>query len=72
MIEPQLVTLTKSIPAGLSPGLRISANFTLTRKWWQIWKPRQWTESREMVVISGPSGSPGPYALHNVDGKEPG
>lgn len=31
-------------------GDRITTDVPIRRKWWQIWKPRQWIERRAFVV----------------------
>lgn len=34
----------------LNVGDRFTMPITVRRKWWQIWKPREWTEVRTFTV----------------------
>lgn len=46
----------------IKPGDRITIDMTYYRKWWQIWKPRTWTEIKtyectgEMSTTLDPNG----------------
>jgi hypothetical protein len=49
--DPGQFTITPSTHP-IKAGDKVTMDVTMRRRWWQVWKPRQWTERRSFVVQS--------------------
>jgi hypothetical protein len=47
----------------LKEGDVVSMDVTVRRRWWQLWKPRVWTERREGVLGKPVTADPPQYVV---------